>query len=173
MDSIRIQWNTFSTYQSLLGDFYSLLGYYNLVRSCRRQKDLISKQIQDYWTHCPTDLYIIPCRIIEMYISFSILWLDQNSSDLDTISPTSHPIIPWITYTHLQNSFHMKLEYIVHNKENTLPLYHILKIIPWVSLKAFPNNYNRTSLRYYYYVTVTQHCQLTVFTTSHTHEFSP
>ena len=68
MDSIRSQWNTFSIYHSLLGDFESLLVDSNPVSSCRRQTDPLSKQLQghDHQTYCPTSLYIITCRIIEM-----------------------------------------------------------------------------------------------------------
>ena len=45
-------------------------------------------------------------------------------------------IIPWIAYSHLPNTSHIKLEHTLaylttlFYKENNLPLYHILKIIP-------------------------------------------
>ena len=92
---------------------------------------------------------------IELYFSFLFLYHVNWTSapfDLITKSQISHPIIPWISYSHSVDTFLLftlpwllqiqSINHTLKNKENILHLYYIFKIIPWVGIKAFPFNYN-------------------------------
>ena len=102
---------------------------------------------------------------VYLHFLYRINW--TTSSDLVTKSPTLHPIIPWITYSHLPNTQLLLAclnSCLFYNLGKYFPLYYVLKKITWVSHVALPINYSRTSLRYY---TLLSHRWLTVFTTSH------
>ena len=128
--------------------------------------------------------YSLHNNIIELYQSFLFHFIINQTSTpygVNTRSQNLHPIISWITYLHSPNTLLLvTLHWLLHisnlitlftNKENIFPLYHILKIIPWVGLEAFLINYNRTSLRYdktLHLFIITSYRRLTIFTISHT-----